>query len=150
MGLRSTEALTENIWPGDPDPSSQTNDYRRCIATLYNSLRTVAAAREASQAVRDCRAKGLAPDSSDLAVCVLSAEEGKPATSGMRLASLGVAPFLQQTRSESSDHLSRKLPREQLACAEIGLDPTQDVFASCVQGLRDVRLASFMAEGYRN
>lgn len=85
-----------------------------------------------------------------MAVCVLSAEEARPASNRLRLASLGVTPFIQQTRSDSSEHVSTRLGQEPLACAEIGLDPNQGIFKSCVQGLREVMWASFMAEGYRN
>jgi len=32
MGLESTEPLVDNLWPGDPDPDSVTNNYQGCIA----------------------------------------------------------------------------------------------------------------------
>jgi hypothetical protein len=154
LGFRPSEALTDNRWPGDPDPASQTNDYHGCIATLSNSLEAVATAREDTQAERNCVAKGLAPNTAELSVCVLSAQETRPGSKELRLASLSEAPLLEQTTRSTSmaslDHVPTGLPREQLACAEIGSDPDHGEFKSCVQGLRDVMSASFMAEDYWN
>jgi hypothetical protein len=124
MGLRPSKVLTENLWPGDPDLALETNDYRGCIATLSNSLETATAVREDSEA----------------------GSSSKRA----QLASLGVMPFVEHTTTPSPDSVSARLPREQRACAEIGLDPNQRAFENCVQGLRNVMSASSMAENYRN
>lgn len=150
MRLQPSEELTENLWPGDPDSASETNDYRGCVATLSNSLELAAAAGEASQAERECRAKGLRDGSPQSAVCVLTVEEAQQALVPQQLPAISVAPFLQQTTVNSDDHVPESLRRAQLACAEIGLDPNHGVFNNCVQGLSDVMSASFMDEGYRN
>lgn len=52
--------------------------------------------------------------------------------------------------AELSSHVSARLSREQQAWAEIGLDPNRAPFTSCLQGLRDLQSADFMAEGHRN
>jgi hypothetical protein len=150
MGLQPSEELTENLWPGDPDPASDTNDYRGCVATLSNSLELAAAAGEASQAERECRAKGLKGGSAQSAVCVLTAEEAKHTLVQQQLPGINVAPFLQQTTVDSDHHVPEGLRRAQLACAEIGLDPNQGVFNSCVRGLSNVKSSSFMDGGYEN
>ncbi len=138
MGLRPTEPLTENLWPGDPDPASETNDYRGCIAVLSTSL---------VEGVTGCWTGHFVPDSQDTATCAPSAEDAHGASRGTQLASLTVTAF-QQTNSPRQP--AAKLSREQQACAEIGLDRNQDAFQSCVHGLRRVMSAAFMAEGYRN
>ena len=107
MGLEPSNVLTENLWPGDPDPALETNDYRGCIATLSNSL------------------------------------EAATASKGSRLTSLTMNP-------PPSDEVSASLPREQQACAQIGLAPNQHAFEDCVGNLRNVMSASSMAESYRN
>ncbi|HET9389744.1 MAG TPA: hypothetical protein VFO44_08865 [Steroidobacteraceae bacterium] len=150
MGLRPSQALTDNLWPGDPDPASQTNDYRGCIATLSNSIQAIAVARQDAQAERDCRGKGLKSDSSELAVCLVSAQETAGVSSEPELASLSELPLVVQPAADAPMHTSSRLPREKLACAAIGLAPNQSLFKGCVQGLRDVMTAGDMAANYRN
>jgi hypothetical protein len=149
MGLRPTDALRDNLWAGDPDPAASTNDYRGCIATLSNSLQSGSAVRASSGAERDCRSKGLTTGSSDLALCVLSTERNPPAGQVV-LASVTVRPFLVPTGATFAGHVLTGVSKEQLACAEAGLDPTENGFAGCVQGLTNVMSAGFMEEGYRN
>lgn len=114
MGLQPSKVLTENLWPGDPDPALETNDYRGCIATLSNSL------------------------------------EAATASKGPRLTSLDMMPPVEQATTPSPDQASASLPREQQACAQIGLDPSQRAFENCVEGLRNVMSAGSMADSYRN
>jgi hypothetical protein len=95
MAFEPSAPLVDNLWPGDPDPESSTNDYRGCVASLSSSLRRVT------------------PVSSPAA----------------------------------GYDMER---REQLACAEIGLKPAQNAFASCVRGLNDVLSAKAMGAAYSN
>jgi hypothetical protein len=150
MGFQPSEALTDNLWPGNPDPAVSTNNYRGCIATLSNSLKQVAALRASRQAERECHAKGFDTGSSDLALCVLTTGQAPVPAPEIRLASLTDTPFLISTKPTYSGHVPNTVHKEQLACAEIGLDPNEDAFTRCVQGLANVKSAAFLAEGYRN
>jgi hypothetical protein len=47
-------------------------------------------------------------------------------------------------------HVHAAARKEQLACAAIGLDPIEDAFSGCVQGLTNVMSAGIMNEAYRN
>lgn len=97
VGFEPTEPLVDTLWPGDRDPSSATNNYRGCIASLSRVVTPLSDVPEAAS---------------------------------------------------SSAPLSGR--RERLACAEIGLEPSQRAFESCVSGLRDVLSANEMSALYRN
>jgi hypothetical protein len=150
MGLRPSDTLTDNLWPGNPDHGSSTNEYRGCVASLSHSMENITAARAASQADQNCRAKGFEPGSSDFAVCALQAVEAKPGSERIQLASLDDKPFIEQARKDAPAPVPGRVSKERLACAEIGLEPKAVAFASCVEGLKAVRSARFMEEGYRN
>jgi hypothetical protein len=150
MGLRPSDTLTDNLWPGNPDHGSSTNEYRGCVASLSHSMENITAARAASQADQNCRAKGFEPGSSDFAVCALRAVEAKPGSERIQLASLDDKPFIEQARKDAPAPVPGRVSKERLACAEIGLEPKAAAFASCVEGLKAVRSARFMEEGYRN
>ena len=150
MGLRPSDALTDNLWPGNPDHGSSTNEYRGCVASLSQSMENIAAARAESQADQNCRAKGLEPGSSDFAVCALQAVEAKPGSEQLQLASLDAKPFIEQARKDARAVVPGSVSKERLACAEIGLEPKAEAFTKCVEGLRAVMSARFMEEGYRN
>ena len=150
MGLRPSDALTDNLWPGNPDHGSSTNEYRGCVASLSQSMENIAAARAESQADQNCRAKGFEPGSSDFAVCALQAVEAKSGSDRIQLASLDAKPFIGQARKDASAAIPGSVSKERLACAEIGLEPKAEAFTSCVEGLRAVMSARFMEEGYRN
>jgi hypothetical protein len=150
MGLRPSDTLTENRWPGNPDHGSSTNEYRGCVASLSNSMESIAVARAETQADQNCRAKGLEPGSSDFAVCALQAAEAKPGSERIQLAALDAKPFIQQAPKDARTAVPGSVSRERLACAEIGLEPQAAAFTACVEGLRAVKSARFMEEGYRN
>ena len=150
MGLRPSETLTDNLWPGNPDKGSRTNEYRGCIAVLSSSLQANATERAEKRAQEHCRADGLEAGSPELAVCILSVAEAPPASNRILLA--GTADVIGQVR-ESQHHaplISTTPQREGLACAEIGLEPNEGAFTSCVEGLTRVMSARFMNELYRN
>ena len=150
MGLRPSDTLTDNRWPGNPDPGSSTNEYRGCVASLSHSLENITAARAESQADQNCRAKGLEPGSSDFAVCALQTVEANQSLKQIRLASLDAKPFIEQAGKDAHAAVPGNVSKERLACAEIGLEPQAAAFASCVEGLRAVMSARFMEEGYPN
>jgi hypothetical protein len=150
MGFRASEPLTDNLWPGDPDASSSTNRYRGCIATLSNALTRVQTARTAKQAEKDCLSQGFVAGSSDLARCVLTAKEEPRSASETQLASLDPKPYLISTGRRFSGPVPPKVHKEQLACADVGIDPNDEEFASCVQGLKGVGWAPFLQDLYRN
>jgi len=150
MGLRPSDVLTDNLWPGSPDHGASTNEYRGCVASLSQSMENIAAARAERQADQNCRAKGLEPGSSDFAVCALQAVEAKSGSERIQLASLDAKPFIEQARKDAPTAASGSVSKERLACAEVGLEPQAAAFTSCVAGLRAVMSARFMDEGYRN
>jgi hypothetical protein len=151
MRLDPSEPPVANLWPGDPDPAATTNDYRGCVASLSNSLRSSATARLEVQADEDCRSKGLRPNSSRFAACVLKMSQAQSAqhVPQAQYADLVVTP---ETATLGDPDLSvpEVLRRERLACARIGLDPTGISFAGCVHGLHDVLSASEMDADYEN
>jgi hypothetical protein len=150
MGFRPSEALTDNLWPGNPDPATSTNSYRGCVATLSISLKEAATARASRQAERECPSKGFTTGSSDSALCVLTAEELPPPANETRLASTTIKPFLVSTRPAYSGHEPSGVPKEKLACAELGLDPNEDAFSACARSLKSVEWAPFFDDSYRN
>jgi hypothetical protein len=150
MGFRPSGALTDSLWPGNPDPATSSNSYRGCVATLSISLKETATARASRQAERECVSKGFATSSSDLALCVLMADEVPAPANDTRLASTTVKPFLVSTEPAYSGHVPSGVPKEKLACAEIGLNPNEDAFSACVRSLKSVEWAPFFDDGYRN
>ena len=150
MGLRPSDALTDNLWPGNPDHGSSTNEYRGCVASLSSSLEDITATRAASRADQHCRAEGLEPGSSEFAVCALHDVEAGPVSERIQLASLEVRPFIAPARVNVPASVPGSVSRKRLACAGIGLEPNTGAFASCVEGLTAVMSATFMEEGYRN
>jgi len=149
LGFRASEPLADNLWPYDPDSSSSTNRYRGCIATLSSTLRQVEIARAERQAEQDCRSQGFVAGSSVLARCVLGVKDETGSQSTTLLASLDPKPFLLSSRSRSSNVLAT-VSKEQLACADIGIDPYGAEFASCVQSLNSVALEPQFHDLYRN
>jgi len=149
MGLESTEPLVDNLWPGDPDPDSVTNNYQGCIASLSSSLEGVPTAWGERLALDHCRASGLQPGTSELGTCVLRTVEATSASVAPETAFLVVTPFSDMPEAASSS-ASLSDRKERLACAEIGLEPSQRACESCVSSLRDVLSANEMSALYRN
>jgi hypothetical protein len=148
MGFKPTARLVDNAWPGDPDPATETNGYRGCIATLSRSFLQSAAANTESEADRACRAQGLSADSPALAECVLKRVQSTPASAYAQKVSLSVTPFDASQGAQSSE--SQRARRQQQACAEVGLEPESREFADCISGLDDVMTAMRLGKDYRN
>jgi len=150
MGFEPSEPLVDNLWPGDPDPEWSTNKYRGCVASLSSSLVSAAAAGDESRADAVCRARGLQPGNSDFGICVAQLVEASANTMDRETAPLTVIPFSKETTTGGFSSAPEMLRRERLACAEVGLEPKQSAFASCVRGLSDVLAAEHMNAGYHN
>ena len=107
--------------------------YDGCVASLSDSLDGVSQGRALWTAHDACLQKGLKPGSPDLAVCTLRSSQARPAdASGLTLAS--AAPGHAKSYFSASNR--DRFHREQLACAELGLNPVAAAFDSCVAGLR--------------
>lgn len=148
LGFRASEPLTANPWPYNPDSSSSTNRYQGCIATLSNTLSQIEVAHTARQAEQDCRSQGYVAGSSDLARCVLAFRDEPASPSKALLASLDPKPFLLSAGSRPSG--APAVSKEQLACADIGMEPYGAQFANCVESLRSVALEPYFQDLYSN
>jgi hypothetical protein len=142
MGLQPSE---RPVWGthADTNVALGTSHFQGCVTSLSDSLQQVGTADAAAQADQDCRAKGFAPNSPDLAVCVLQAlNTGSSVAAATRTPSsppaqttatparmVAVGSFFYASPRET-------VRREQLACAQLGLEPPGALFASCVQGLQ--------------
>ncbi len=143
MGLSPSERLSGGYWMGNDRLDYYTSYYRGCVLSLSDSLQSVSDAQRARQAHESCRAKGLKPDSPDLALCVLQdvnrqPDINTPATqsdSGTRQASTDNLPAASGSLTYAFPHEVNR--REELACAALGLEPSHGGFESCVRGLKD-------------
>lgn len=142
MGLSPSEPP---IWgPGDPNLTPGENHYQGCVASLSDTLRRINRSDAALQADADCRARGLTPGSAGLAECVLHGVDAKPSiqpASTAMLASPGgqaAAPPRGSFFFAGGAEINR---RERLACAELGLNPAFEGFASCVKDMDDTFFA---------
>jgi hypothetical protein len=137
MGLSPKEPMVGGYWPGEPRLDYYTNKYRVCIVSLSDSLRGAADTQVTRAADAQCRAKGYADHSSDLALCVLETSNRQPdplaASLVTRTASvIGSAPPLgASSYYYASPHVNAR--REQVACAAIGMEPTEPAFSECVE-----------------
>ena len=150
MSFKPSEALTDNLWPGDPDTPSSTNRHRGCIATLSNALTRAQATRVAKQAEQDCLSQGFVPGRSDLARCVLTVKDRPLTTTETRLAALDPKPYLISTTPRFAGTVPAQVRKEELACADVGIDPNDEAYASCTKGLKDVAWSPFLQDLYRN
>lgn len=142
MGLSPKESPVLGIYLGSPHLDREVSHYEVCIASLSDSLLSVAQEEAASKAHQECLAKGLPLGSADLAVCVL---ERVKVNSVMSSAS----DSSQAVRSENSAYEPRAVRsffyaspretrrREEKACARLGLEPPYGAFAKCVKLLND-------------
>ena len=138
MGLWADEPPIPN--PGDPRLDPLENHYQGCVASLSQSLRSVAASQGLAQADHDCRARGLADGSPDLAECVLDGER-RGAASGMTAIPVSDEAARVAPRSFYTAAPHEEARREELACARLGLNPAGAAFDDCVTNLRDTLYA---------
>jgi hypothetical protein len=141
MGLSPTERLSGGDWLGDQRLDFWTSHYRGCVTSLSDSVQNVSGDQTTQQADHDCRAKGYADGTPDLALCVLQVSRQAPGAPNPQQ-----APASQSQSAESlptasgsffyaSPHETRR--REEVACAAVGIEPTHDAFKACVDDLQN-------------
>lgn len=108
-----------------------------CVESLSQSARTLEQGRAIQRAREGCLNKGFKVSSTDLSVCTLQSTQTDRAGAPIASASPTRAePIPGGPKSYFYASNQDRFRREQLACAEIGLDPTSGAFGSCVAGLR--------------
>jgi len=136
LGLSPTERLTGGNWLGNDKLDYWTSHYRGCVLSLAGSVQKARDTEVVQQSEQQCRAKGLNPGSADLALCVLQTANNHPEPHGIS----PPAPSQPQASAapESFYFASAReiAQREQVACAAVGLSPSQPEFKGCVQDLR--------------
>jgi hypothetical protein len=138
MGLSPSERLIGGQWLGDSRLDYWTSRYRGCLTSLSDSVQSADESQAKEAADRDCRAKGYATGSPDLALCVLqSAREVRSAASAQSDNQQSAQPLPAAGGSlfYASGHERRR--REELACAAVGIEPTGDAFKACVNDLQN-------------
>jgi hypothetical protein len=138
MGLSPSERLIGGQWLGDSRLDYWTSRYRGCVTSLSDSVQSAGESQAKEAADRDCRAKGYATGSPDLALCVLQgAREVRTAASAQNVNQQGAEPLPAASGSlfYASAHERRR--REELACAALGIEPTGDAFKACVNDLQN-------------
>ena len=141
MGLSPSERLIGGQWLGDSHLDYWTSRYRGCVTSLSDSAQRVSDIQTNTQADRDCRAKGYADGSPDLALCVLQSarETTAPDAAQQAAGSTGPSAVALPTASGSlfyaSAHERRR--REEAACAALGIEPTGGAFSACVNDLQN-------------
>ena len=135
LGLNPNETLQTGGQFRGPIVDDGTSHYRMCVLSLSESLRGELDAQLTQSTDAACAAKGLAPGSSDLALCVF----GNRPTSGDSAQTSGVAesgdalPQALISYYRASAHDQERM--EGLACASLGLNPAQNGFTNCVKKL---------------
>jgi hypothetical protein len=141
MGLSPAEPLSGGYWMGNDRLDYWTSNYRGCIVSLSDSIRSEQGTQLAQQADADCRGQGLKPSSPDLALCVLHAVNNPTQAGRAPTATAAATLESSQLPAVSVSFYRASYPetarREQVACAALGLEPTQGSFQSCVKGLDD-------------
>jgi hypothetical protein len=136
MGLSPKEPMVGGYWSGEPDLDYYTNKYRVCITSLSSSLRNLVDTKVTQSADAECRAKGYPSGSSDLALCVLNTSNQRPDPLATAAASQppNVTGKLPATVSGSYYYASPRsnARRERVACAALGIEPTEPEFRGCV------------------
>jgi hypothetical protein len=139
MGLSPSERLTGGTWIGAENLDYWTSHYRGCVLSLSDSVRGVADERATNAAHDGCVAQGLKPGSPELALCVLGAAKRQSPSVAERLDAGFATPVSAQLPPVSKSFYSASphetARRERVACAALGLEPTNGTFASCVREL---------------
>jgi hypothetical protein len=140
MGLSPKERLIGGEWrSGGERLDYWTSHYRGCVTSLSDSVVRISEVQANWQADSDCRARGYASGSSDLALCVQSSKGRPRATQIANPATTLPLPVASGSFFYARAAESRK--REENACAAIGLLPGGADFSSCVKSLNDTFFA---------
>jgi hypothetical protein len=140
MGLSPKERQSGGNWLGNDRLDYWTSHYQGCIVSLSDSLQSVNDTLVTQQADETCRAKGYATGSPDLALCVLQTANSHPEPTPSPATAAAATPVSEKLPAvgsyfRASPH--ETVRREQVACAALGLEPTNGSFKSCVKGLSD-------------
>ncbi len=110
--------------------------YQGCIASLSDAVQRNADALAARHAHTACAAKGLREETPEFAMCVLDsanrADEATPTSAG----NSGAQAVEQPVGSYFYASGREMRRREQVACAQLGLDPVGEEFDRCVKDLK--------------
>jgi hypothetical protein len=139
MGLSPSERPTGGNWLGNDRLDYWTSHYRGCIVSLSDSLTHARDTTAGQQAEEECRAKGLLRGSPELALCVLQTAGKRPAPTAAPETTASAALLRQQFAATGSYYRAsarETARREQVACAALGISPTdENAFVSCVKSL---------------
>lgn len=108
-----------------------------CVDSLSQSWRGLDRARRLAGARAGCIAHGLAPNTPELAQCVLASSSDATSPSVRPTSEPGSSAPSYFRASPREAHR-----REEQACARLGYDPTSGGFASCVAGLQSTMFAA--------
>jgi hypothetical protein len=108
--------------------------YEACAQSLSDTLSHADSRAAFTEARSACLQRGYAPATPTLAVCSLDAADTSSATNADLPPDRTVAPP-GGTRSYFAVSPGTAFRREQLACAELGLDPTGGAFSGCAADL---------------
>jgi hypothetical protein len=109
--------------------------YEACVQSLSDTQENAVSRVALSRARDACRKRGFAPGTPALAKCALGASDTSLATSVDPSPDRTVAPPGGR-RSYFAVSPGMAFRRDQLACAELGLDPTGSAFSACAADLR--------------
>jgi hypothetical protein len=110
-----------------------------CVSSLTGSLQNVSRVHAVVQARNACFAEGLKPDSTDLSLCLLQADDARPAAEAASppgMANTTEIEMKQSSEADVSTSFDAVFHREQQACAQLGLDAAFGTFDSCVASLQ--------------
>jgi hypothetical protein len=140
LGLSPKERLTGGDWRAQGERLDYwTSHYRGCVTSLSDSLMGISDSHANRQADSDCRARGYASGSPDLALCVLDAKDRLRATQTVNTSE--TLPLPAASGSFFYARPGETGRREQIACAALGLEPDGGDFSSCVKSLDDTFFA---------
>jgi hypothetical protein len=138
MGLSPAERLIGGQWLGDSRLDYWTSRYRGCVTSLSDSVQNAGDNQAKEAADQDCRAKGYATGSPDLALCVLrAARETRSAETAQPASQQSAQPLPTASGSLFYASAHERRQREELACAAVGIEPTGDAFKACVNDLQN-------------
>jgi hypothetical protein len=143
MGLSPKERLTGGDWRGEGERLDyMTSHYRGCVTSLSDSALDISGSQASTQADADCRSRGYANGSPDLALCVLENKDrlrsapGPDSIAANNTVALPVASGSFFYARPGETHR-----REEIACAALGLEPSGNGFGACVKSLDDIFFA---------
>jgi hypothetical protein len=118
-------------------------EMRGCVSSLSDALAAKTEARIDVMSDSDCAGRGLARGTAEYSVCVLERQRANAAeyARSAPAAANSQAPvkLAYGEKGQADDHSDwtsdARYRREEYACAQLGLDPTDQAFAECVAGL---------------